>query len=75
METVKDSNGIEYKRIGNTFFHLATDDDLCRIIDSLIEDRRETRVRLFLGDRETGKDWGEASLDEAKAFKAEVEAL
>ena len=59
METVKDSAGREYKKIGGTFFHLDTPDELCRIIDSLIESRRETRVRIFQGDAATGRDWGE----------------
>ena len=49
----------EYKKVGNTFFHLETSDELARIIDGLINDHREIRVRIFLGDRATGREWGE----------------
>ena len=48
-----------YKKVGGTYFHDDTPDDLCRIIDALIESPRETRVRVFLGDKDTGRDWGE----------------
>jgi hypothetical protein len=59
METIKDNAGREYKKIGGTFFHMETPDELARIIDGLIESRRETRVRIFQGDTATGREWGE----------------
>jgi len=59
METVKDSEGREYKKIGGTFFHLETPNELAEIIDGLIENNhrgRGTRIRIFQGDTATGRE-------------------
>ena len=59
METVTDSTGRSYNKIEGICFNPETPDDLCRIIAALIESGRETRIRIFLGDTATGKEWAE----------------
>lgn len=63
METVTEklSNGneITYKIVGGTAFHIDTPDRVVDILTAAIQARRQYRLRLFLGDPETGRDWGE----------------
>jgi len=62
METVTEklSNGneITYKVIGGTAFHIDTPDRVVDILTAAIQARRQYRLRLFLGDPTTGRDWG-----------------
>jgi hypothetical protein len=48
-----------YKVIDGISFHLETPDKVCRILANYCGSRN-TRLRIFLGDRNTGKDWFEA---------------
>lgn len=56
-KTAKDSQGREYKEIDGLSFHPETDDTLCRKLAELAHDQRETRIRIFYGDHETGRAW------------------
>jgi hypothetical protein len=62
METVTEklSNGneITYKVIGGTAFHVDTPESVVNILLGAMCGLR-SRLRLFLGDPETGRDWGE----------------
>lgn len=59
MEIVTDSQGKRYSKVGETCFHPDTPEELQILLNDLIENRRETRVRVILGDSKTGRDWGE----------------
>ena len=45
-----------YKVVDGISFHPETPDKVCRILANYCGDRNQ-RVRIFLGDNETGKDW------------------
>ena len=47
------------KVINGTTFHDETPIEVCNILNDAISSSRSKRVRIFLGDRETGKDWNE----------------
>lgn len=58
MKTVTGLNGKQYKVSDNgTAFHIDTNDEVCRILDEAINSRR--RLKIYLGDTKTGKDWNE----------------
>lgn len=63
METVTEKlpngNEITYKIVGGTAFHIDTPDRVVDILTAAIQARLQRRFRLFLGDPETGRDWGE----------------
>lgn len=44
-------------RLNETWHHPAALPEVCKIIDRCI--KNDTHVRLFYGDTETGRDWGE----------------
>ena len=57
MIEVKEFNGKIYKIANGTFYNSDTPDDVIKILeDSRINKKR---IRIFLGDTETGKDWTE----------------
>ena len=47
------------KVINGTTFHDETPIAVCNILNDAISSRRSKRIRIFFGDRETGKDWNE----------------
>ena len=56
MEIVKDSNGIEYKKMSSgTCYHSRTDEKVINVLETLISNRK--RIRLWYG--ENGKSWNE----------------
>jgi hypothetical protein len=57
LESVKLDNGntITYKIVNGTAYHLATDDNIVKILESARKSR--DRIRIFLGDVDTGKCW------------------
>ena len=48
----------EYKEIEGTFFDIKTPEKVCQILNRCIKNRK-TRIRVFYGDKETGRDWME----------------
>lgn len=58
MKIVAGLNGKQYKVSDNgTAFHIDTDNEVCRILDEAINSQR--RLKIYLGDTKTGKDWNE----------------
>jgi hypothetical protein len=59
METVTEklSNGneITYKIVNGTAWYAATPDAVANVLGKAMSNR--TRIRVFYGDRETGRDW------------------
>ena len=47
------------KVVNGTTFHAETPIKVCNILNDAISSRCSKRIRIFLGDRETGKDWNE----------------
>ena len=47
------------KVINGTMFHDETPIAVCNILNDAISSRRLKRIRIFFGDKETGKDWNE----------------
>ena len=47
------------KVINGTTFHDETPIAVCNILNDAISSRLSKRIRIFFGDRETGKDWNE----------------
>ena len=47
------------KVINGTTFHDETPIAVCNILNDAISSRRLKRIRIFFGDKETGKDWNE----------------
>ena len=47
------------KVINGTTFHDETPIAVCNILNDTISSRRLKRIRIFFGDKETGKDWNE----------------
>ena len=47
------------KVINGTTFHDETPITVCNILNDAISSRRLKRIRIFFGDKETGKDWNE----------------
>lgn len=56
MEIVK-SGDIEYKIINGTAYHKETSDEVVRVLESARNNH--TRIKLYYGDVETGRDWNE----------------
>lgn len=50
---------MDTKVINGTTFHAETPIEVCNILNDAILSRHSKRIRIFLGDRETGKDWNE----------------
>ena len=50
---------MDTKVINGTTFHAETPIEVCNILNDAISSRRSKRIRIFLGDKETGKDWNE----------------
>jgi hypothetical protein len=53
----KPGNGheIEYKKLGGVYYHVATPDAVVRALEQARSSRQ--RVRIYLGDTKTGRDW------------------
>ena len=47
------------KVINGTTFHTETPIAVCNILNDAISSRLSKRIRIFFGDKETGKDWNE----------------
>ena len=47
------------KVINGTTFHDETPITVCNILNDAISSRLSKRIRIFFGDKETGKDWNE----------------
>ena len=47
------------KVINGTTFHDETPIAVCNILNDAISSRLSKRIRIFFGDKETGKDWNE----------------
>ena len=47
------------KVINGTTFHNETPIEVCNILNDAISSRLSKRIRIFFGDKETGKDWNE----------------
>jgi hypothetical protein len=56
-EKLSNGNTINYRIIDGTAYHAETND----IVIGLLEQARKNRnrIRIFLGDTETGRDWGD----------------
>ena len=50
---------MDTKVINGTTFHVETPIEVCNILNDAITSRHSKRIRIFLGDKETGKDWNE----------------
>ena len=50
---------MDTKVINGTSFHAETPSEVCNSLNDAISSRRSKRSRIYLGDRETGKDWNE----------------
>ena len=50
---------MDTKVINGTTFHAETPIEVCNILNDAISSRHSKRIRIFLGDKETGKDWNE----------------
>jgi hypothetical protein len=64
METITKNYGhgdITYKIINGTAYHVNTPDAVVNILERYRQGYRgeKTRIRLFYGDNETGRDWNE----------------
>ena len=60
FKTQKDSTGRKYKVTSEgTFYEFETDDKLINILESCRI--RGTRLKVYLGDKKTGRDWNEES--------------
>lgn len=59
IENLEVINGQTYKNIGGTFYHAETRDKVIEILESARIDRE--RIRVYFGDTQTGKDWGEVN--------------
>jgi hypothetical protein len=49
----------EYKEVGGIFYHKDTPEEVCSIISYYHKAGRNTRLRFFYGDTDTGRDWME----------------
>lgn len=49
----------QYKRVGKMFFDIRTPDVVCNILECYNSANRNSRIRLFYGDTDTGKCWME----------------
>ena len=50
---------MDTKVINGTTFHVETPIEVCNILNDAISSRLSKRIRIFFGDKETGKDWNE----------------
>lgn len=50
-------NSTTYKKIGGMWFHVDTDQKVCELLNSLRANK--TRVKIYLGDINTGRAWVE----------------
>ena len=50
-------NGTQYKVMNDTWYNVATDDNMIRLLEQLRKSGE--RVRFHWGDTETGLDWGD----------------
>jgi hypothetical protein len=53
--TLDNGNTITYKIVNGTAYHLTTDDNIVRVLENARRSR--DRIRLFLGDIDTGQSW------------------
>jgi hypothetical protein len=52
---VKDGFGKEMKVVNGTAYHMKTPEAVIRVLENAMASR--ARIRVFLGDTETGRDW------------------
>lgn len=58
MTIIKDLRGKEYKQTANgTCYHIETSDEVINVLENAIATNE--RIRVFYGDKETGRDWCE----------------
>lgn len=55
--TLSNGNTINYKIINGTSYHAETSEKVCSILENARINRQ--KIRIFLGDSETGRDWTE----------------
>lgn len=60
MHIVKKTQGVDgktYKVCNGTWYYEETDDKVIEVLENAR--LSGTRIRIYLGDKETGRDWGE----------------
>lgn len=57
VRTGKDVSGREYIILSDTYYHIKTPIETAHLLERIRKD--QTRMRLYYGDIETGRDWGE----------------
>jgi len=53
----KNGNKTTYKEIHGTYFHIDTPNEVCNVLNNYLHTNK--RVKIYLGDIKTGKDWHE----------------
>lgn len=59
IEIKLDNNNQQCKVLNDIWYHIDTPNEVIRILNTAYENRETTRVRLFFGDKDTGKDYGQ----------------
>jgi hypothetical protein len=60
-KTLNNGRKIHYKVIDDTAYHLETPTRVMDMLEHARKSDRGVRVRVCLGDTDTGKDWGEVN--------------
>lgn len=55
MIEVKEINGKKYKVLNGTYYNEKTSDEVIRVLEN--SRKNNSRIRVFYGDAETGRDW------------------
>ena len=55
MIEVKEINGKKYKVLNGTYYNEKTSDEVIRVLEN--SRKNNSRIRVFYGDTETGRDW------------------
>lgn len=55
MIQVKEINGKKYKVLNGTYYNEKTSDEVIRVLEN--SRKNNSRIRVFYGDTETGRDW------------------
>jgi hypothetical protein len=56
-QTIPNGNTINYKIVNGTAYRTETNDKIIEVLESARANK--TRIRIFYGDQNTGKDWNE----------------
>ncbi len=59
MNTITDSYGITYQIVNGTAYHADTPPQVIDILEKCLHSRRQYRFRIWDGDRNTGRAWGD----------------